>query len=65
MLSFKAMVKTSEPQLWVDKLGPEALPHILMVLSYEPLTRMFGFLGSKATQVTPSLLKHTKIVLKT
>ena len=48
----------------VDKLDLDVMSHILMVLSEEPPTRMFGFLGSKATQVTPSLLKHTKLVLK-
>ena len=50
--------------LRVDKHDPEAMSHILMVLSKEPLNRIFGFLGSKATQITSWLLKQTKLVLK-
>ena len=50
--------------LRVDKIDPEAMSHILMVLSQEPLTRMLGLSGLKATHLTPLLLKHTKLVIK-
>ena len=65
MLSFKAMVKTGEPQLNVDTHDPELMSHILMVLSREQLMRMLGLSGLKATHLTSDLLKHTKLVLKT
>ena len=51
-----------DPEALID---PEAMSHILMVLSQEPLTRMLGLSGLKAMQLTPLLLKHTKLVLKT
>ena len=50
--------------LRVDRHDPEVMSHILMVLSLEPLTRMLGLSGLKATQLTPRLLKHTTSVLK-
>ena len=49
--------------LRVDKHDPEVMSHVLMVLSSEPLTTMLGLSGLKETQFTPSLLKHTKLVL--
>ena len=49
-------------QVDVDKHDPEVMSHILMVSSQEQLTRMFGLSGLKATPVTKSLLKHTKLV---
>ena len=52
-------------QLRVDKIDPDVMSHILMVLFEEPLTRMLGLSGLKATQLTAFLLKHTKLVLKT
>ena len=51
--------------LRVDKHDPKVMSHILMVLSLEQLTRMLGLSGLKATPFTMSLLKHTKLVLKT
>ena len=59
------MVGTYLCPLTVDTHDPEVMSHILMVLSWEQLTMMLGLFGLKATQVTPSLLKHTKLVLKT
>ena len=50
--------------LRVDTHDPDVMSHILMVLSEEPLTRMLGLSGLKATQLTTPLLKHTKLVLK-
>ena len=49
----------------VDKHDPKVMSHILMVWSREQLTRILGFFGSKATQITVLLLKHTKLELKT
>ena len=46
--------------LTVDTHDPEVRSHILMVLSQEPLTRMLGLSGLKATHLTEPLLKHTK-----
>jgi len=57
MLSFKAMVTTSKPQLNVDKHDPDVMFHILMVLSRDQLTRMLGLPGLKATPVTQWLLR--------
>ena len=51
-------------QVRVDKIDPEVMSHILMVLSSEPLTRMLGLSGLKATHLTKLLLKHTKLVPK-
>ena len=39
------------------------MSQILMVLSREPLARMLGFWGSKATQSTQLLLANTKLEL--
>ena len=61
----KSRLVTLPPTSRVDKHDPEGMFHILMVSSVEPLTRMFGSSGLKATQFTPDLLKHTKLVLKT
>ena len=36
----------------VDKHDPEVMSHVLMVLSEEPLTRMLGLSGVKATHLT-------------
>ena len=36
----------------VDKHDPDSMSQILMVSSAEPLARMLGFWGSKATQST-------------
>ena len=49
--------------LRVDKHDPEVMSHVLMVLSEEPLTRMLGLSGLKATHLTQLLLKYTKLVL--
>ena len=49
--------------LRVDKHDPEVMSQTMMVSSSEPLTRMLGLSGLKATQFTQSLLKHTKLVL--
>ena len=49
--------------LRVDKHDPEVMSHVLMVLSSEPLTTMLGLSGLKATHLTQSLLKYTKLVL--
>ena len=49
--------------LRVDKHDPEVMSHVLMVMSWEPLTTMLGLSGLKATQYTPALLKHNKLVL--
>ena len=51
--------------LRVDNIDPAVMSHILMVLSREPLTRMLGLSGLKAKQFTRSLLKHTKLGLRT
>ena len=56
-------VTTREWPLRVDKHDPEVMSHVLMVLSEEPLTRMLGLSGLKATHITQSLLKYTKLVL--
>ena len=55
--------KGAYPTFRVDKHDTEVMSHVLMVLSEEPLTRMFGLSGLKATQVTQSLLKYNKLVL--
>ena len=47
----------------VDKHDPEVMSHVLMVSSEEPLKRMLGLSGLKATHLTQSLLKYTKLVL--
>ena len=47
----------------VDWHAPDSISQILMVSSTEPLARMLGFCGSKATQSTPSLLANTKLEL--
>ena len=47
----------------VDWHAPDSTSQILMVLSREPLARMLGFWGSKATQNTRSLLTNTKLEL--
>ena len=49
--------------LRVDKHDPEVMSQTMMVSSSEPLTRMLGLSGLKATHLTQSLLKHTKLVL--
>ena len=40
------------PTFRVDKHDPEVMSHVLMVASSEPLTRMLGLSGVKATHVT-------------
>ena len=47
----------------VERHDPEVMSHVLIVRSVEPLTRMLGLSGLKATQFTPYLLKHNKLVL--
>ena len=61
----KSRLETLPSTLRVDNIDPEAMSHILMVLSSEPLTRMLGLSGLKATHLTQPLLKHTKSVPKT
>ena len=55
--------KGAYPTFRVDKHDPEVMSHVLMVLSSEPLTRILGLSGLKATQFTQTLLKHNKLVL--
>ena len=49
----------------VERHDPEVMSHVLIVLSSEQLTRMLALSGLKATHLTQSLLKHTKLVLTT
>ena len=56
-------VEKAYPTFRVDKHDPEVMSQTMMVSSSEPLTRMLGLSGLKATQFTQSLLKHTKLVL--
>ena len=49
--------------LRVDKHDPEVMSHVLMVASSEPLTTILKLSGLKATHLTESLLKYTKLVL--